>query len=566
VPSGEHRPAVSALQNPRYYLAFSILLLICAYARSLTFSFIIDDNQLILGDLRIRKFSCLGILFHSNFFAGTTSSGEFYRPLANAWFMLNYALFGLHPWGWHLMSVLLHCAVTLALYVFVSRLFANRLAGACAAMLFAVMPIHAEPVLWLSSAGDELNALFLLLTLIAIDMWISAESPVRRALLLLIALLAFAACLTSKESSTLFPAIFALLLWERTRSLAPARRLSQTSIMLLPLILVDVAFFAVRSRVLGHSHIKLASLSEFFITFPRIAAFYLYKMLWPFYPAEFYNLARSSSVASAWFWIALVVVIAALAAMLYLWRSVPFTRVPLAIIVVPLVPAIAATLFVVDLVHDRYLYLPSVGIAALAGLGFAALMRATPERETVLALLLSIVAIAMAADLAIEGGKWHDDWSLASTSIQLAPDSSEANIYYANMLHGRGHDDLAEPHYRHAIEVYPKNYWALIQLGDVALRHGDTTTAQQDYEQAIQFAADRGTPEGVPYARMAYIAAAQGDPARGIQMVKRALQIDPLIVPLHLQLAQLYEAANDPQSAQQERGRAQALASTDPCH
>ncbi len=313
--------------RPRILVWLSGLFLAAAYARALTFSFVIDDAQLIVGDGRIRFLQCLGTLFRSNFFAGSTASGEFYRPLANAWFMLNYALFGLRPAGWHLTSVLLHAAVAVALFFVVNRLFSNALAGAYAALLFAVMPIHAEVVLWLSCAGDELAALFLLLALLLLDRWVAGEAT-PSGWELWAAAACFSGALFSKELATLFPVIFALLLWQRSAGQTKRNRVTTLAVGIGPMLVADAIFLLARSRVLGRSHIKLGPIPVFLLTLPKMALFYAFKLLWPFQPEQFYDLARSTS-ASSTFGLWAILFLLLVAAALYVWWKVPRSRVPL---------------------------------------------------------------------------------------------------------------------------------------------------------------------------------------------------------------------------------------------
>jgi tetratricopeptide (TPR) repeat protein len=550
--------------NPRYLLGFAALLGLVGYVRALSFGFVLDDNALIVGDARLRHLACVPALFRSNFFGGTSSTGDFYRPMANAWFALNYGVFGLHAWGWHLASILLHLAVILGLFALLARLLDDRTAAGVAAVLFAAMPIHAEPVIWLSCAGDELCALFLFVGLLAADLWLVEPRPTRRMVLWLTVCLTFAASLFSKESATLFPIVFAVLLWTRANQGNAVVRFKYLAAMLTPLLLLAAIFLAVRVRVLSHSTVRVASAHEFVLTLPRIAVFYLAKLVWPFYPAEFHDLTRDTAVTTS-FWPALILTLIAIMAGLWLWMKSPKNRVPLALLVVPLVPAIAAVLFVVDLVHDRYLYLPSAGAAALGGLAFTSLLRRFPTRARALFLALGVLAVGMAVDLVLESAAWKDDWTLAKTSVRLAPRSSEANMYYANALDTLGEADLAAQHYQQALASDPKNSQALQQLGDIALRAHDPETARRDYERVVELLAERGTPNGIPYSRLALVAELEGKLPMAVRMLQRAVQIDPQAAVLHTKLAEVYAAMNRPDLAEQERKRADSIVPAAAC-
>ncbi|XP_066541423.1 protein O-mannosyl-transferase TMTC2 isoform X2 [Hoplias malabaricus] len=107
-------------------------------------------------------------IFYDDFW-GTllTHSGSHksYRPLCTLSFRLNYALGGLEPWGYHLVNVGLHCAVT-ALFSSVAGVLLGRgcwtlLAG----LLFAAHPVHTEAVAGIVGRADVGAALFFLLAL-----------------------------------------------------------------------------------------------------------------------------------------------------------------------------------------------------------------------------------------------------------------------------------------------------------------------------------------------------------------------------------------------------------------
>jgi hypothetical protein len=83
------------------------------------------------------------------------------------------------PFGYHLTNVLLHMATTLAVFVLALKLFsyrrftirhagpASRLGAAgFASLIFAVHPLRAEPVAWISARNELLAALFFLASIL----------------------------------------------------------------------------------------------------------------------------------------------------------------------------------------------------------------------------------------------------------------------------------------------------------------------------------------------------------------------------------------------------------------
>ena len=77
----------------------------------------------------------------------SNDSHKSYRPLTVLTFRWNFALHGLHPWGYHLFNVILHGFVSVLFFDLCVLLFGGQLAPALVGgLLFAVHPIHTEAV------------------------------------------------------------------------------------------------------------------------------------------------------------------------------------------------------------------------------------------------------------------------------------------------------------------------------------------------------------------------------------------------------------------------------------
>lgn len=108
-------------------------------------------------------------IFYDDFW-GTllTHSGSHksYRPLCTLSFRLNHAVGELEPWGYHLVNVAFHGAVT-GLFTSLARLLlGGGLWSLLAGLLFASHPIHTEAVAGIVGRADEGAALFFLLSLL----------------------------------------------------------------------------------------------------------------------------------------------------------------------------------------------------------------------------------------------------------------------------------------------------------------------------------------------------------------------------------------------------------------
>jgi protein O-mannosyl-transferase len=85
-----------------------------------------------------------------------------YSPLHLFSYMLDHAIAGLNPYGFHLSSNLWAGIVAGFVYLVALALIQHRLTAIAAAVLFVVHPVHVEAVAWISSRKDLVAAAFVL--------------------------------------------------------------------------------------------------------------------------------------------------------------------------------------------------------------------------------------------------------------------------------------------------------------------------------------------------------------------------------------------------------------------
>ncbi|MFA5090959.1 MAG: hypothetical protein WC510_08100, partial [Candidatus Omnitrophota bacterium] len=97
------------------------------YANSLNGDFILDDQTLIVHNEYIKHIRSLPLLFTTQVFKSSTLSMEatcnYYRPVQTLSFALDYFLFGLKPFGYHLTNVLMHSFTAFLVFLFILGFF-----------------------------------------------------------------------------------------------------------------------------------------------------------------------------------------------------------------------------------------------------------------------------------------------------------------------------------------------------------------------------------------------------------------------------------------------------------
>src|SRR5437899_1071934 len=107
----------------------------------------------------------------------TTHLGH-YIPLTWMTLGLDYLLWGMNPFGYHLTSLLLHAANAVAFFFVVRRILKRALpspserghalavSAGFATLVFAIHPLRVESVAWVTERRDVLSGLFYLLTIL----------------------------------------------------------------------------------------------------------------------------------------------------------------------------------------------------------------------------------------------------------------------------------------------------------------------------------------------------------------------------------------------------------------
>lgn len=284
----------------------------------------------------------------------------FYRPLFGTYWWAGLRLWGGTPLGYHAASLLLHAANAALVFALGRRLSGSRSAGFIAGLLFAVHPLHVEPVLWACSASDLLCTVFSLLSLLALENALDAASRRARAGWLLAALACFALALTSKEAALALPGVAALRVflhqkWHRWRAAAAWAA---------PYALVLVVYLAVRVGALsgmGGYHLRT---SIWTLVLPPMATLDLTSFALPLHAGLF------EALGSPWFYRGAVGVLA----FGVFWWMRGLTRVPgrplrfyLGFILLALVPAWMLPPTTPYLEGSRFSYFATIGLAWMFG-------------------------------------------------------------------------------------------------------------------------------------------------------------------------------------------------------
>jgi Flp pilus assembly protein TadD len=493
-----HTPAAiaspdAAVPERRRRVAATLMLVLVTFAvfsPALDADFVEWDDHVNL----LQNTSYRGLAWSNIRWMFTATVMGHYIPLTWLTLAVDHALYGMDPRGYHLTSLVLHAANVVTFFAVARRLLARamtldasaRLLGAAgAALFFAVHPLRAESVAWVTERRDVLSGLFFLLTVLGYLAAQDATTPRRRRMLLTASVAAYAAAVMSKAIVMGLPLVLLVLdvyplrrLDLRLRSLRQSRDVLVEKI---PYAIVGLTGAGVAYYVL-HAF-TLPTAAQAFPWPGRVAMvfytlwFYVTRTALPVWLSPLYELPAHVSLAQPRFLFPALAVAGVTVGLVLLRRRWPAglaAWVCYALILAPVSGVVHAGF---QLAHDRYSYLSCLGWALLLGGAAGALAGWSSPlvRGRVRGLALAVVAIWMVGLGWLTWQQvqvWRDSYTLWTFAVDSEPRCAICHGNLAAYL--ANHNELggAIHHAERAIALRPDRTRPHLMLG-IALTKAD---------------------------------------------------------------------------------------------
>jgi Tfp pilus assembly protein PilF len=538
--NGEHR---QNRENDAIVFLILILLAFLPYVNALSNTFVYDDRQQILENPYVHSFRYLGRIFGSTVwtFEGAQGITNYYRPLMTFAYLLAYKIFGLLPFGFHLMNLVLHAAVVLLVFAVTERLFHDRLISLIASGLFALHPIHTESVAWIAGVTDlELSFFFLLSFLLYLHLADTGRKTTRSWTSYILLVLSYSLSLLSKEQALVLPAL-AIVYEHLYRPGEAGSQFHDKWRRYLPLCLVAAAYIAFRRFALGGfaPAIWRPTMSWSGVVLNAIALIgsYLGKLVWPVHLTAFYVFHESRSVADPRVLAGLAGLIVCAGLFAWLWRTARPFSFALLWMGATLAPVLNARWMPAQVFAERYLYLPSIGFCWLIGWVVAKLWRGAREgsRPAALAFLRQAIAITVAfvacfyAIRTVERNRdWRDEEVLYRKTLEAQPDAQVIHTNLGVDYSERGDWANAEREWILALGPGTPSAVTLSNLGLVRMKQKRYSEAADLFDQAIRL-----RPSFVdPYKHLAEMYVEMGRLVDADNQFQHAVSLAPLDINL----------------------------------
>jgi tetratricopeptide (TPR) repeat protein len=475
-----------------------------------------------------------------------------YMPVTWITYGLDYLIWGLDPFGYHLTNLALHAANTTLVYVVALRLFraawirspedgadALRIGAVLAALLFGVHPLRVESVVWITERLDLACGFFYLLAILMYLRSVEAESTDvgRSRTYYWAAVGVFVLALLSKSMAVTLPVVLLVVDAYPLRRLRPGVRgwanpgpwriwQEKVPFVLAAALVSVVAFRVLLSFAPATSWERLGPLERVAVSAYALA-FYLrktllplglsplYELFLPVYPFEWRFLFSG---------VAVLLITGAVFALRKRWPGLLAVWIGYGVMLFPVVGVFHKGY---QIAADRYSYLPGIGWALLAGGAVVLALRRFPGARPGRRALAVIFVFSTVPLLALATWRqvkiWEDGVSLWRHAVRIEPASPIAVANLGWELRARG--DLAEAveQCQRALLLRPDYADAHLNLGLAMAAQGRTAEAERHLLRVIEL-----TPRSIPArSGLGSLLEAQGRLDEAIAYFREARQIDP---------------------------------------
>ncbi|MFH1359559.1 MAG: tetratricopeptide repeat protein [Candidatus Omnitrophota bacterium] len=539
-----------------------VAVVFAVYGNTLFHQFVWDDHYLIVENPFIKSSRFLPGLFQGDVTASTTishQSSHYYRPLSMLSFMVDYKIWCLNPFGFHLTNLIVHALNCIIIFLILCKICQDEMLSFLVSLLFAIHPIHVEAVTPIFNRMGIQVAFFMLWGFL---LFIFSENC-RKKSFLLSALACFILALLSKENAVVLP-----LLWvaydyfffcdQRFKRIfekehvqfylcclgiivvyAVMRHLTLRQSFLLPVFgQENSAGFALAKNLFLHV-----------LTVFKIAGMYVTKAIWPFPLSAVYWIDPVGGPMDPSFVINFILILLIFLAAMYFHRKdkiITFFIVFFFIGLLPyfnMIPISMAYTF-----RERFLYLSSLAacfimVKVIKHVDVQFISK--KAFDGVLKAVFFVFILLLAICTSVSNMIWKNNYTLWTTTVQTAPLSQLAHLNLGEVYADKGQYkkaliELAKSLHTPHPKALDSVYLARLNLAKIYTDMGQFQKALKEANQALDITKRMDLNSFAVYDKLGLIYAHLNDPQRAEQNFLESLKHQENNVSAHYNLGILY--------------------------
>jgi len=527
-------PAQPVFTVPLLLLIASFVLAIWAYSPALHGEFVFDDLHLPFlqpGAGVIPLVQWLGV-----------------RPLLMFTYWVNLHWAGVNPYSYHCVNLFFHFLAGTLLYFIIRKILAlagfadssrTMLAALCAAV-FLLHPMQTEAVTYVAQRGESMGAMFFFAAWCLFLYRRPGEISWPTALSVLAL---YGAAVATKEHTVTLPAVLLLtdhFFHPEARGFGGLRRNWK---LYLPIVIgaalasLFVVRYISRDTVSIGFGLKEFTWYQYLFTEWRVFFVYLGKFALPLWQTVDYDFSISHTPLDHGSLIALLVILT-LVTLAIVWRK----RYPLAsfgflIFLLMLLPT-SSVIPIKDVVADRRLYLPMIGLLLVC----AEFLQRFRYKTALTAVLMLVLATSTWARNQV----WASSMNLWEDAAQKAPGKQRVQFGLAVAQFRAGRCKEAVEHYARAAEIEKPDYTLLMNWSLAYECNHQPDQAIAKMRESLQ-----DKPSAQAWASMGVLYARQGKVQEAMDALMRGQVMDPTYPVTYLYRARIHQAMNQIPEARQ---------------
>ncbi|MBM3404447.1 MAG: hypothetical protein FJY10_06110 [Bacteroidetes bacterium] len=555
-----------------YYSLFFLFIAILFYSNTRLNTFSVDDEYVTKNNPQIMK-GIKGIpeIFTTFYVSNEGNLGEFafdYRPLVKATYAIEFQLLKRNPEVSHVINVLLYAFTGIFLFFLLKRMLRNYhiLFPFLITLLFMAHPIHSEVVNSLKNRDEMMSFLGGIIGLHYILKYAETSKWKYLGWCLFFFILGY----FSKSSVISFLLIYPLALYFFS-DIKPRKIWVLLGVLFVVVLIAQFGpriFLPEVQRDYSYVENPLFFEKDFRIrtgTALMSLIWYLKLLVYP-YPMVYYygyDMIPLTGWNNVWVIFSFILYTSALAMAIYMFLKRHILSFGILFYLIAIAAFSNLVVPMVGIIGERFLYTASLGFIIVLVYLVMKAFGASPElqhipkaKRTGVIVCITLLLIPCLWITRQRNKDWYSLHRLLTADIEHLHNSAKANTQFAGhhmrMLYYGENPDMAYDsdkdktgliirHFRRSLEIYPKQYQALNDLGTVyAFMRKDYDSANHFIQQAKQMDPEKE----VAFINLAFIAKSQKKYDETIRLYRHVLKLNPKKTQAWYEIAEMYKAKN----------------------
>lgn len=522
------------LAQIKKYLIFFILVITSSsvYFNSLSNNFVLDDKDLIIENAYIKNPKLLPNIFISDIYRfSSEKQSNYYRPMQNLTYALDYSIWKLKPFGYHLTNIILHSINCYLIYVFIVMLFTSQRLAFLASVLYSVSPIHTSIVAYISGRADILVSIFMFLSIIKFLNWRNTREIKQY----IMSIILFSLALFSRENALLLPLLLILIIILTNRIFKNNTR--DVLFSIIGFFVLDFFYIITRTYIIKNfGWLQNLNYPFAFTVINIINVLQRYFTLlifpWSLYPMRTIPFIKSLTIFDIIFILSLFSSIIILIfkdkkkiiSFSFFWFILMLSPISKLIYHFPSIGVSMA---------ENWLYMPSIGFFVIVSYFLCHYKK--------LQKILFFCIFFFYSSLTIANNKnWKDDLTLYKHILKFSPNNNIAKVNLANVYFEQGLYNESLSEFKAVLIKEPMAWDVFLQIGNVYLAQDNINNALECYQKAIMI-----NPKcSQAYHNLGIVYERQGKGKESFDSFTKALEIDPEYFKSYLALGDWFMKRN----------------------